>query len=233
MGQNARKREHRDSYITVDWLVLLVTCAALVLLLATTLRTPVEGDPEGRDGFRELAAHETLLAYQDFTFGAPGWRPDATSDRLPGLGPVLGPFDAEPVQRSFPIPADADHVRLSFDLHLIGDWAEQGGLTASLNETELLRVQMPEGTTSAAEVEATQSASLSASAHAERLIPRQPEDALPGSAPEITILRVRIEMSDPPETLTLRLDAQVDGAAQWTLDNLTAVAARNDGVAMP
>mmetsp|Transcript_3169 Transcript_3169/g.5459 ORF Transcript_3169/g.5459 Transcript_3169/m.5459 type:complete len:235 (+) Transcript_3169:50-754(+) len=234
MGQNARKREHRDSYITVDWLVLLVTCAALVLLLATTLRTKVEGDPTGSDGLRELAGHETLLAYQDFTFGAPGWRPDATSDRLPGLGPVLGPFGAEPVQRSFPIPADTDHVQLSFDLHLIGDWAGQGDLTLSLDETEVLRVQVSDGPgAAAAEVEAIQSASLNAAAHAERLVPRQPEAALPDTAQEITVLQVRIDMSEPPETLTLRLDAQVTGAARWALDNLTAVAAQSDGVALP
>lgn len=234
MGQNARKREHRDSYITVDWLVLLVTCAALVLLLATTLRRPVEVDPAGQAGLRELAGHETLLAYQDFSFGAPGWRPEVTSDRQPGLGPVLGPFDAEPVRRSFSIPADAERVHLSFDLHLIGDWAGQGDLTIFLDEAEALRVRAPEGAPAAAvEVVASQTAPLAATAVAERLAPREPEAALPGTTQGVTVLRVRIEMDAPPESLTLRIDAQPTGAAQWALDNLTAVAARGDGAALP
>ncbi|UWQ95923.1 hypothetical protein K3728_01375 [Rhodobacteraceae bacterium M385] len=235
MGQNAHSSGSHRGYVTIDWFVLTVACVALLFLLGTLLRTTVDPDEISAGSFNQLAGQDTLLAYQDFNFGAPGWSPAETSDRLPGLGPVLGPFSDAAVQRSFAMHTDATTAQITFDIHLIGDWAGQGGVHISLGEEEVLTVNVPEGA-SLGEVafDTVQTDTVNIAVRSDVIQPRPSETALPGTADAFASLRVRMTLADPAETLVLRLNADVEGdAAQWSLDNLTVVATSGDGVTQP
>lgn len=234
MGQNAQIGQAHRGYITIDWMVLAVACVTLLFLLGSMLRTSVDADALHTEGFRELRGDDRLLAFQDFSFDATGWAPADTSDRLPGLGPVLGPFAAEPVQRSFAMPTDASTAQVTFDLHLIGPWEGEGAFHVSLGEDEVLTIGLPEvegGGPDAIDMIASQADGLRVFARRNAVSPRAAEAALPGADDDFVTLRIGLELVEPPETLTLRLMAEVEGDARWTLDNLTVVATSGDGIA--
>lgn len=234
MGQNAQLGQTHRGLVTIDWMVLAVACITLLFLLGSMLRTSVDADALHSEGFRELRGDDRLLAFQDFSFDAAGWNPADTSDRLPGQGPVLGPFSAEPVQRSFAMPTDATSVQVTFDLHLIGPWAGEGEFHVSLGQDEVLTIGLPEaegGGPDALDMTASQTDGLRVIARRSAVSPRAAEATLPGTDDDFVTLRIGLELLRPPETLTLRLMAEVDGDAQWTLDNLTAVATAGDGIA--
>lgn len=234
MGQKAQTDRPQRGYISIDWMVLVMACVAMLFLLGSMLRTSVDPESLNLDGFQQLSGNDRLLAFQDFSFDATGWDPADTSDRLPGLGPVLGPFGNEPVQRSFAVPTDAATSQIMFDLHLIGPWAGQGDFNIALGEEEVLTVLVPEGA-DATELEVVQAdvEGLGITVQSRHVTPRPSETALPGTTDEFDTLRVRLSVHNPPETLTLRLNAEVEGTATWTLDNLTMVASTGDRARQP
>jgi hypothetical protein len=64
-----------------------------------------------------LGSHETLVAFEDFSFGAQGWT--GTADRISAARvPVFGPFDTGAIGKSFALPMDTARVRIGFDMHL-------------------------------------------------------------------------------------------------------------------
>lgn len=232
MGQNAQTDRSRRSVLTIDWMVLAVAVVAVLFLFGTMVRTSVEpGGPVGATELRLLGVDDSLLAFQDFSFEATGWSPSGTSDDLPGLGPVLGPFVDDAVQRSFAIPVDAGTARLTFDLHLLGDWAGQGDFHISVGEQEALTLLLPEPGTEGSdgiELEAVAIPGLDVFVDRQAVTPRPMETSLPGPDDNFVTLRIGMRVSDPPETLTLRLMAEAEGDASWTLDNLTVVATGGD-----
>lgn len=231
MGQNAQTDRSPRGFITIDWMVLAVACIALLFLLGTLLRTSVDADVIGDNDFQELGERDTLLAFQDFSFDAVGWDPSETSDRLPGIGPALGPFGAEPVQRSFPMPVNATMARITLDLHLLGDWAGQGTFQVSLGEQEVLTIQLPaDAEGGAIDFEATQSDSVMIAVQSSTVSPRRLEAALPGARDDFVTLRIGLSVAEPPETLALRFLAEVEGDARWSLDNFTVIATSGDGL---
>lgn len=236
MGQNAHIDRSQRGLITIDWMVLAVACVTLLFLLGSMLRTSVEVDGLHSDGLRELDGDDHLLAYQDFSFNAAGWDPAVTSDRMPGQGPVLGPFAVEPVQRSFAMPANAQAAQITFDLHLVGAWEADDLFHVSLDEAEVLTIGLPDVDNTdpdALVLRAAENDGLRVFAQRTAVSPRPPEAALPGPSDDFVTLRIGVEMIAPPETLTLRLLAEGEGDARWTLDNLTVVAIAGTGVATP
>ncbi|GAB5447075.1 hypothetical protein [Gymnodinialimonas sp.] len=205
-------------------MVLAVACIATLFLVGTMLRSTVDADAATLTGFQELGGNDTLLAFQDFSFNAEGWTPASTSDRLPGLGPVLGPFGVEPVQRSFAMPANATEAVATFDLHLVGDWAAEGGLQLSLGQDLVLTAELAEG--AAPEditLSVTEPDGVTLAVQTLAVSPRPAEAALPGASTDFVTLHVRLHTTEPGETMVLRLSADVAGEAQWTLDNLAVV----------
>lgn len=230
MGQNAHTDPSHRGVITIDWMVLIVACIAALFLLGTMVRISVDADAVRADGFRELGGNDTLLTFQDFSFDATGWDPSDTSDRLPGIGPSLGPFMAEPVQRSFAMPMDADVAHVTFDLHLIGDWDDQGDFHISVGGDEVLTIEMPDGSDASAVVpHAVEIAGVTLSVDRTSVRPRPADGALPGASDDFVTLRISVHVTDPEDTLTLRLMAEAEGQARWSLDNLTVVTTSGDG----
>jgi len=233
MGQNAQTGQPPRGFLTIDWMVLAVACIALLFLLGTMFRTPIETNTTvGVGGLRSLGPNDILLAFQDFSFDATGWTPAATSDQLPGLGPVLGPFTDEAVERSFAMPSDALIGHLAFDLHLIGDWIGQGEFQIALGEQEIMSVRLPGPESTSAEmidIHATDVPGLLIFAGRSVVSPRPPAAILPGPADDFTTFHIRLQVTDPGETLVLRLMSEAEGGARWSLDNLTVVATVGEG----
>lgn len=231
MGQKAQTDRSPRGHVTIDWMVLAVAFIATLFLVGTMLRSAVDSDVVTVTGFQELGGNDTLLAFQDFSFDADGWTPSSTSDRLPGLGPVLGAFGAEPVQRSFAIPTDAESAQLAFDLHLLGDWAQEGAFHISVGETEVLTVSLPDPADFRdLEIQAADMNDVSVAVQTTFVSPRSAEAILPGANDDFVTLHIRLVVVQPAETLTLRLNADADAEARWTLDNLTVIATSGDGV---
>ena len=115
-------------YISVDWSLIAITLVAVMLLVVTTVRTGpvhVSGTPFRSGGLEVLGAGETLIAFEDFSFGAPGWTTTAAQTSRAD-GPVYGPFDTGAATKDFAVPAGATQVRVGFDLYLTGDQAGDG-----------------------------------------------------------------------------------------------------------
>lgn len=231
MGQNAQTGRSPRGHITIDWMVLAVACIALLFLFGTLLRTSVDGDAFTTNDFQELSGNDTLLAFQDFSFDADGWDPSDTSDRLPGIGPALGPFGAEPVQRSFPMPVNATMAEVTLDLHLVGDWVGQEGFYVSLGGQQVLSIQLPEDAESGEiDFEASESDGVMIAVQSSTVTPRPAEAALPGPTDGFVTLRIGLSVSEPQETLALRFQAEIEGDARWSLDNFTVIATSGDGL---
>jgi hypothetical protein len=64
-----------------------------------------------------LGASETLIAFEDFSFGARGWTSTA-APRSEFGNAVYGPFPVGTVSKRYDLPSNVSQVRLSFDLHL-------------------------------------------------------------------------------------------------------------------
>jgi hypothetical protein len=107
-------------HISVDWSLIAITVFAVALLVVTTVRTGPEhvpGTPLRSGGLEVLGSHETLVAFEDFSFGAQGWT--GTADRISAARvPVFGPFDTGAIGKSFALPMDTARVRIGFDMHL-------------------------------------------------------------------------------------------------------------------
>jgi hypothetical protein len=109
-----------DRRISVDWSLIAMTAVALALLAATTIKTnpvPLPGQPPNTGGLNVLGPHETLVAFEDFSFGAHGWVSTAARASHGSSG-VYGPFDVGSVEKTFTLPSNTAEIRVAFDLHL-------------------------------------------------------------------------------------------------------------------
>lgn len=106
--------------ISVDWSLAAITLVAVALLAGTTIRTGPDhapGTPVRSGGLEVLGPGETLVAFEDFSFGDAGWASTvpraplspATAYGLPGSGAVA---------KSFDMPEGTARVRVAFNLDL-------------------------------------------------------------------------------------------------------------------
>lgn len=227
MGQIARTARSQRGVIALDWMLMTVAAIAVLLLIGTMVRISAGDEDTQRVGdLLAMRAGDDLLAFQDFTFGAPGWAPADTSDRLHGIGPVLGPFSTEAVHRAFEIPVNAYAANMVFDLHLLGDWGAQDLLHISLGEIEVLRLQASDVTAATGLVDERDG--IRVVVERRSIAPQPSEISLPGSVAPFVSHTIRIGITDPGQTLVLRLSAEAGGDATWALDNLTVVAVVDD-----
>lgn len=226
MGQNAQTGQTPRGVVTIDWMVLAVAAIALLFLIGTMIRTSVEIDPTADGGgLRALGGGDTLLAFQDFSFDADNWTPSTTSADLPGLGPVLGPFSDDAVQRSFTLPTTARAAIITFDLHLLGDWTEAGRLRIGLDEVEAVVLRTgPDAGDDPVSMQVNDVNGLQVRVSHSTVTPRTPEAVFVATDQSFDVVRVQLRLNDPDGSLTLRLQAEAGGDARWTLDNLSVVA---------
>ncbi|MEJ6391181.1 hypothetical protein [Gymnodinialimonas ulvae] len=180
-----------------------------------------------------LGATDNLLAFEDFNFGANAWSQNATSDRLGGLGPVLGPFTDDAVSRTFQLPVNTQHLRVTFDVHLHGGWEAADAMRVMLDDNEVVSLTLADIGTEQARLDVSVAEGHSTAVNVEqtRFAARPAEPALPG-VEDAAIISLRVTLMTAPSSdqLTLDLTARVDDGASWTLDNL-AVVATTDGAA--
>lgn len=184
-------------HFSVDWSLIAITAVALALLVVTSVRTgPVlaPGAPVRSGGLEVLGANETLIAFEDFSFGAQGWTATAAQGPDRGTG-VYGPFAVGAVQKSFTLPNDTRQVRLSFDLHLAAD-RESPGFSVRVNGESMI-----EGATA-----------LDAS----NTVVRQRADT--GE------YAVWILLDQPGEAVSLEVEAIPGSAEGWAIDNVSVIA---------
>jgi len=114
-----RSSSASSRHISVDWSLIAITAVAVALLVVTTIRTgpePVPGAPIRVGGLEVLGADQTLVAFEDFSFGAQGWTTQAASDG--DSAGIFGPFYMGAIEKRYVLPNGTEQVRLGFDLHL-------------------------------------------------------------------------------------------------------------------
>ncbi len=212
-----------------------MTVVAMAALLVIGTWIPITTGAEDSRRIGDLFAMrdgDVLLAFQDFTFGAEGWSHGQTSDRLSGIGPALGPFNDEAVRHSFELPVNADAVQLEFNVHMIGDWGNADTLTVSLGELGVVTLTASGATHDAHAPDASAMVAqdgIRVAVQRRVITPQRSETALPDTTRTFVSHIVRIAVTDPAESVVLRLVADIDGAGAWMLDNLTVVALSLDG----
>lgn len=187
-----------DRRISVDWSLVAITLAAVALLVLTTVRTgapPAPGDDARAGGLAVLGAHETLVAFEDFSFGARGWTSTATSGPA-AIDAVFGPFAVGTVMKRFDLPLDTAQVRLAFDLHLTGN-APDDAFSVRVNGEPVI-------------------AGASTLSPARAVVSRQAGSG--GYA-------VWILLDQPGEAISLEVEARPGPDAAWAIDNVSVVAA--------
>lgn len=230
MGQYVRTGSPQRGLVTIDWMLASVAAIVVLLFVGSMIRTTNEHDPiRGVGGLRILAEGDELLAFQDFGFDAEGWSPDDTTNRLAGLGPVLGPFTGETAQRTFVVPDGLTNVDVAMDLHLFGDWSAP--LRVAVDEAEYLLLRRPDDSGDQAEVATTAIGRHRVSVTASEMTVVAQELALPGTDVSFTSYVVRMNLQVPDGEFTLRIgamDAPEPGSgAVWALDNVTVIAISN------
>ncbi len=233
MGQNAHPGRSQRALISIDWMLLTVAVIVLLFCFSAFIRISADPDPARQQGgLFALTSSDDLLAFQDFSFGSDGWAPADTTDRLAGLGPVLGPFVDEEVTRAFQLPVDTHSVDIRFDLHLIGEWTSQDVITILVDGEEVVTLNRAE-TTEGSGVRSTWAEGTDFDINVVEAVisPRPAEPALPGATEEaFTSLTISLRTTDASDTLSLQLRAEAGAGVSWTLDNL-AVVATTDGEA--
>ena len=229
MGQNASNNSPKGALISIDWLVLAVAIFALALLLLTLPRGGTAPTPGGLGGLNVLQDRDQLIAFQDFGFDAEGWTPSVTEDRLAGLGPILGRFMNERLERNIALPEGSQAVFLQFDLHLAGAWQAESAIMISLGETEAVRIPWPEEGGGDAPSAILENVFL----NVQRLDIEVPtvEATLAGPSPGLASYAVSMRVIDVAGEITLGFEpampVDVVGAS-WAIDNFRAVA-RTEG----
>ncbi len=232
MGQNARPGRAERALISIDGMLLAVALFVMLVCIGAFIRITAEPHAlRQQHGLLALNSADSLLAFEDFSHGGGDWSPATTSSRLTGLGPVLGPFTDDPVERSFRLPIDTSTVQVSFDIHLLGDWSDTDELRVALDETEAVTITLE--TRDRAEVFATHTIpdAVGVDVLLEQTIisPRAAEPALPTTTEEaIVTLHIVLQTVPRSDILSLGLQARPSEGASWTLDNL-AVVATTDG----
>jgi hypothetical protein len=184
-------------HISVDWSLIAITVLALALLIVTTVRTtPVAepGTPVRTGGLEVLGAHETLVAFEDFSFGAQGWTTTAGQGADTAAG-VFGPFDTGAVEKRFALPIGTAQVRLAFDLHL-ADVPASDGFSVRVNGQPVI-----EGATAIS-----------------------PSQAVVRQRSDTGDYAVWILLDEPGDAVALEVEAIPGPDAGWTIDNVSVVA---------
>lgn len=226
MGQIAQNHRAKTARISIDWMVLSVAIFALTLLLLTLPRGNAAERTLALGGLQTLEPNDAVLAFQDFSFGAEGWTPDATEDRLAGLGPVLGRFMDETLERTIIVPEGTANVIVQLDLHLAGAWTPDSAIVIAVDGTEAVRIPWPD-TDAAADVFTASAQGLRADVSAFEITPRRPDTALPGPTPALASFAVSLSIAAAPGDLTLSFAPAMPPdrvGATWAIDNFSAVA---------
>lgn len=187
-------------HISVDWSLIAITAVAVAFLVVTTVRTaPVvePGTPIRSGGLDVLGADETLIAFEDFSFGAQGWTATTAPDFDRALG-VFGPFEVGAVHKNFALPDDTSQVRLAFDLHL-SDGQASNGFSVRVNGQSVI-----EGASS---LDATNA------------VVRQRTE--PGD------YAVWILLDQPGNAVSLEVEAIPGSDAGWAIDNVSVIASHS------
>lgn len=191
--------------VSLDWTRIGIGLSCAVLIAAALTQVGPEPVSTGLDrtgGLRVLADHEQLVSFEDFSFGARGWETEGADG---GAGHMLGPFDFGSIGKRFTLPEDTDSVAVTFDLRLMDGWSGEG-LTVSVNGARVIDSVTP----------------VRGRPDATRVF-LQPQGG-PGDG---ATWAVRIEMRDPGDALTLRLETTGGDRASWAIDNLSVVAAES------
>jgi hypothetical protein len=184
-------------HISVDWSLIAMTAVALALLVVTTVRTgtaPEPGTPFRSGGLEVLDTHETLVAFEDFSFGAQGWTTTAAQTGY-GTRGVFGPFGMGAVAKRFDLPSDTSQVRVAFDLHLSDDIGSEG-FSVRVNGEPVIEGATPLGSSNA--------------------VIRQR-----GAEGDYAVW---ILLDQPGDALSLEVEAIPGPDAAWTIDNVSVVA---------
>lgn len=106
--------------ISVDWSLAAITLIAVALLAGTTIRTGPDrapGTPVRSGGLEVLGPGETLVAFEDFSFGDAGWTSTVPRARL-SPATAYGLPETGAVAKRFDLPEGTARVRVAFDLDL-------------------------------------------------------------------------------------------------------------------
>ncbi|MEX3017187.1 hypothetical protein [Gymnodinialimonas hymeniacidonis] len=232
MGQNARQGRAERALISIDGMLLVVALFVMLVCIGAFIRITTEPHAlRQQHGLLALNTADDLLAFEDFSFGGGEWSPATTSERLTGLGPVLGPFTDEPVERSFRLPIDTQSVRVSFDIHLLGGWSERDVLRVSLDGSETVAITLGarNGDQIPTDAAVPEGADIDVLVDQTLISPRPAEPALPTATEEaIVTLHIALQTAPAADILLLGLASDPSEGASWTLDNL-AVVATTDG----
>jgi hypothetical protein len=186
-----------ESRISVDWSLIAITLVAVALLAATTIRTstpPVPGATVQTGGLSILGTHETLIAFEDFNFGAHGWTSTAARASTQSNA-VYGPFDVGAVEKTYALPSDTAQVRVAFDLHLADDDGSDG-FSVRINGQSVIEGAAALNTSNAV------------------VTRRGPTGAY----------AVWIRLDQPGDAVSLQVEAIPGPDAAWAIDNVSVVA---------
>ncbi|SRR6056297_192161 len=184
-------------HFSVDWSLIAMTAVAVALLVVTTVRTgpaPEPGTPARSGGLEVLQADDTLIAFEDFSFGAQGWTTTAARAASGSRG-VYGPFDMGAVAKRFDLPSETAQVRVAFDLHLPQN-ATGEGFSVLVNGERVIAEMTPLNTSNA--------------------VIRQR-----GEAGDYAVW---IMLDQPGDALSLEVEAMPGPNAAWAIDNVSVIA---------
>jgi hypothetical protein len=191
--------------LNIDWSLIGASAFAAALVLGSMVRTgpePLPGSPAVAGGLQVLAAHQRLVSFEDFNFGADGWTVARPPVGTRGAASVLGPFAGGAVAKRFTLPPDTAWVELTFDLNLHGGWTGEG-LSISVDGEQVI-------------ADVARAAGEGGSRNA---VIRRGADG--GHT-------VRIAMENRRDTILLVLDAAASADALWSIDNVSVVASAPD-----
>ncbi|MEM1272395.1 MAG: hypothetical protein AAGF88_01190 [Pseudomonadota bacterium] len=222
--------------IRIDRVVAAVAITALALSITIGVRTGANriagANMPTLAGIRLLAPDDSLVTFEDFELGAPGWDGSRLDHSTPVFGGMLGRYGgtdgAEAVARTYQIPPDAGFAVVTFHLHAIDDWALED-VVVFANGIEVIRQSF---TTRAdlADSQRLLMADLPWIAAEVRPAMRSGSErgfGRDGDGTRDQTVRVRLVLTNPPEELRLGFGATLPGegidTASWAIDNVQIV----------
>lgn len=222
--------------LRIDRLVAVVAIAALGLSTSIAVRVIADRiagtNLSTLAGISLLAPDDTLVTFEDFELGAPGWDNGQSEQSDVKFGGMLGRFGGtdgvEAVSRSYSIPDDANYALVSFNLHAIDDWALEDVIIFA-NGVEVLRQNF---STRADMVAMQRSLVADLPWLRARLEPLRNTGIERGfangqRATHDQSFAVRMVLAAPPEDLRIgfgaTLPADAEGRASWAIDNLQII----------
>lgn len=186
-----------ERHISIDWSLIAITLAAALLLAATMIRTATPQEPWQSlqtGGLHVLGADETLVAFEDFSFGAQGWD-GIVARTAPDGGAVYGPFRGGAAQKTFDLPSDTAELRIAFNLHPT-DPDTRSGFTVRINGQPVIEDAAPLDPSAA------------------RVTRRDADGSY----------AVRVLLDQPGDAVSVRIEAVPGRDAAWAIDNVSVIA---------